>query len=149
MFIFISNNHYTTGILNFEYTGQSLAIIMQGIITVLVSIRIWSPPRVVSNQNKTILLNSKKTSLWKSGLIWLVGWLVFSDNSSAIDENLFLPIFFTDCKRWFGLVWWVLRHINLCRLFNAKSIFIQIVIFQTIQFSMTTQLNSLKHFYFK
>ena len=24
---------------------------------------------------------------------------------------------------WFGLVWWVLWHINLCRLFNAKSIF--------------------------
>ena len=22
-----------------------------------------------------------------------------------------------------GLVWWVLWHINLCRLFNAKSIF--------------------------
>ena len=24
---------------------------------------------------------------------------------------------------WFGLVCWVLWHINLCRLFNAKSIF--------------------------
>ena len=24
---------------------------------------------------------------------------------------------------WFGLVWWVLWHINLCRLFNAKSSF--------------------------
>ena len=24
---------------------------------------------------------------------------------------------------WFGLVWLVLRHINLCRLFNAKYIF--------------------------
>ena len=38
-----------------------------------------------------------------------------------------------------GLVVWVLWHINLCRLFNAKSIFIQIVLFQTIQFSMSTQ----------
>ena len=28
---------------------------------------------------------------------------------------------------WFGLVVWVLWHINLCRLFNAKCIFIQIV----------------------
>ena len=28
---------------------------------------------------------------------------------------------------WFGLVVWVLWHINLCRLFNAKSIFIQII----------------------
>ena len=26
-------------------------------------------------------------------------------------------------KVWFGLVWLVLWHINLCRLFNAKSSF--------------------------
>ena len=38
-----------------------------------------------------------------------------------------------------------LRHINLCRLFNAKSIFIQI--FQTIQFSMSTQFNYQKLFF--
>ena len=37
------------------------------------------------------------------------------------------------------LLAWVLWHINLCRLFNAKSIFIQIVLFQTIQFSISTQ----------
>ena len=36
-------------------------------------------------------------------------------------------------RRW--LVGWVLWHINLCRLFNAKSIFMQIVLFQKIQFS--------------
>ena len=30
-------------------------------------------------------------------------------------------------NEWFGLVGWVLWHINLCRLFNAKSIFMQIV----------------------
>ena len=42
-----------------------------------------------------------------------------------------------------------LWHINLCRLFNDKSIFIQIVLFQTIQFSMSTQFSSQKHFYFK
>ncbi len=34
---------------------------------------------------------------------------------------------------------WVLWHINYCRLFNVKSIFIQIVLFKTIQFSMSTQ----------
>ena len=47
------------------------------------------------------------------------------------------------------LVVWVLWHINLCRLFNAKSIFMKIVLFQTIQFSMSTQFNCQKHFYFK
>ena len=37
------------------------------------------------------------------------------------------------------MVVWVLWHINLCRLFNAKSIFIQkSVLFQTIQLSMST-----------
>ena len=34
-----------------------------------------------------------------------------------------------------------LWHINLCRLFNAKSILKQSVLFQTIQFSMSTQFN--------
>ena len=29
--------------------------------------------------------------------------------------------------RWFGLVCLVLWHINFCRLFNAKSIFMQII----------------------
>ena len=37
---------------------------------------------------------------------------------------------------------WVLWHINHCRLFNTKSIFMQIVLFQTIQFNMSTQFNS-------
>ena len=37
------------------------------------------------------------------------------------------------------LVVWVLWHINLCRLFNAKFIFMQIVLFQTIHFSMSKQ----------
>ena len=36
-------------------------------------------------------------------------------------------------------VGWVLWPINLCWLFNAKSIFIQSVLFQTIQFSKSTQ----------
>ena len=39
------------------------------------------------------------------------------------------------------LVGWVLSHINLCRLFNTKSIFMQKVKFQTNQFSMITQFN--------
>ena len=46
------------------------------------------------------------------GFVCLVGWLV---------------------------VVWVLWHINLCRLFNAKSIFMNILLFQTIQFHISTQ----------
>ena len=48
------------------------------------------------------------------------------------------------------LVVWVLWLINLCMLFNVKSIFIQIIssIFK-IQFSMSTQFKCQKHFYFK
>ena len=39
---------------------------------------------------------------------------------------------------------WVLWHINLCRLFNTKSIFIQInTSFQRIQFSLSRQFNSI------
>ena len=37
----------------------------------------------------------------------------------------------------------VLRHINLCRLCNVKSI-----LFQTIQFTIRRQFNCQKHFYF-
>ena len=47
------------------------------------------------------------------------------------------------------LVGWVLWHINLYKLFYAKSIFMHIVLFQTIQFSISTQFNYQKHFYFK
>ena len=40
------------------------------------------------------------------------------------------------------LVVWVLWHINLCRIFNAKSVFMKIVLFQTIstQFKCTYSL---------
>ena len=50
---------------------------------------------------------------------------------------------------------WVLWLIDLCRLFNAKSILMKIVLFQAIPFMISTQFkckNSLigkKHFYFK
>ena len=37
------------------------------------------------------------------------------------------------------LVVWVSRHINICKLFNAKSIFMKILLFQTIQLSVSTQ----------
>ena len=48
------------------------------------------------------------------------------------------------------LVAWVLWNINFCRLFNAKSIFIQIIssISNNSQ-SMNTQFNWQKHIYFK
>ena len=37
------------------------------------------------------------------------------------------------------VVGWVLRNINTCRWFNAKSIFMQMILFKKIQFSMSTQ----------
>ena len=43
---------------------------------------------------------------------------------------------------------WVLWHINLCRLFKAKSIFMKIVLIQTIQFSLSRQFKCEKYFYF-
>ena len=55
--------------------------------------------------------------------------------------------FKTFINKMFGLVCWVLWHINLCRLYNAKSILS--VLFKTIQFSISTQFNCQKHFYFK
>ena len=55
--------------------------------------------------------------------------------------------FKTGC--FFGGVVWVLCHINLCRLFNAKSIFMKIVLFQTIQFSISTQFKCKKTFLFE
>ena len=47
------------------------------------------------------------------------------------------------------VVGWVLWHINLCRLFNARSFFMQIVLFQTIQFCISTQLDCKKTFLFQ
>ena len=46
---------------------------------------------------------------------------------------------YLDVARELMVCWLVVRYINLCRLFNAKSIFIQIVLFQTIQFRISTQ----------
>ena len=48
------------------------------------------------------------------------------------------------------LVGWILWHINLCWLFNAKSIFIHInSSFKKIQFNISTQFNCQNYFYFK
>ena len=47
------------------------------------------------------------------------------------------------------LVGWVLWHINLWRLFNAKSIFMQIVLFKKIQFRVITQFICQKTFRFQ
>ena len=46
---------------------------------------------------------------------------------------------------WLGcsLVVRVLWHIKLCRLFNVKFIFMKIVLFQTIQFSISMQFSSI------
>ena len=44
---------------------------------------------------------------------------------------------------------WVLWHINLWRLYNVRSIFLQILLFHTIQFSISTRFNCQKCFYYK
>ena len=46
---------------------------------------------------------------------------------------------------------WVLWHINLCRLFHAKSIITQLFLFQTVSthFKYKYSLIDKKHFYFK
>ena len=43
------------------------------------------------------------------------------------------------------MVGWVLWHINFCRLFNAKSVFMKIVLFQTIRFRISTQFKCHHH----
>ena len=66
-------------------------------------------------------------------MVGCVYWLKLStlSNKHSIFSNCFKSIRLVGCL---GL--W---HINLCRLFNAKSIFMKIVLFQTIQFSISTQ----------
>ena len=65
------------------------------------------------------------------------------------NKDYFISVTEHVCQSW-RLVGWVLWHINVCQLFNAKSIFMQIVSsISTIQFSMSTQFVCQKHFYFK
>ena len=70
------------------------------------------------------------------------------NDADYYEENHVADHFIFRKKQVCWLVVGVLWHINLCKLFNAKSIFMQIVLFQTIQFSMSTQFNCQKHFYF-
>ena len=53
-------------------------------------------------------------------------------------QTFFFFTSFFQC-RCFSFVLVGLSHINLCRLFNTKSIFMQIILFQTIQFRISTQ----------
>ena len=67
--------------------------------------------------------------------VWRVecSFITVTPRASISTERLFVLF-------WFGLFLW---HINHCWLFNAKSIFIyKIVLFQTIQFSISTQVSS-------
>ena len=69
----------------------------------------------------------------------------FSRRIQSPSDTNTLFVFIVYFVRLVGFLW----HINLCRLFNAKSIFMQIVIFQTVQFSMSTQFICQKYFYFE
>ena len=83
-----------------------------------------------------------------SSKIWtrVNNFISYDDNRYAM-RSLTLSIYVSVCLCLFV---WVLWHINLCTLFNAKSIFIQInSFFQTIQVSKSTQFNCQKRFYFK
>ena len=87
---------------------------------------------------------------------------IMDEFSSNIIANILIPIECFIVRTWFEwlvyrtcnflLIWlfvWILWHINLCRLFNAKSIFMKIVLFQTIQFSIRTQFKCEKTFLFQ
>ena len=57
--------------------------------------------------------------------------VIFYESMNEYKVWLYL---FNDISTFVGcLVCLVLWHINLCKLFNAKSIFMKIVLFQTIQ----------------
>ena len=78
----------------------------------------WIPPPQQNNLNILWLLTKSFAHFNISS------WFAYSSGAHTLSARL---------------VGWFLWHINLCRLFNAKSIFMQIVLFQTIQFSTSTQ----------
>ena len=64
-------------------------------------------------------------------------------------KGIYIGMYVCVCVCVCSLVVWVLRHINPCRLFNVKSIFMKIVQFQTVQFSISTQFKCDKNSYFQ
>ena len=80
---------------------------------------------------------------WHSNHWWLCYTTLVSQLSESLDilllsSSLKSSVFSDERKRVGWLIVWGLWHINLCRLFNAKFIFMQIVLFQTIQFRIST-----------
>ena len=106
----------------------------------------------MSEQIKNVFINPSARVEFDTRAIFLAdfNWFEFSYPKSGCQTKVKEPVCPTICSlvEGFGLGW-VLWHINLCRLFNVKSIFIHSsILFQTIQFSMNTQFNCQKHFYF-
>ena len=66
-----------------------------------------------------------------SYLNWWFGFMAHQPLEVIYVKSIFIHI------SW--LVVWVLWYINLCRLFNAESIFMKILLLQTIQFSICMQ----------
>ena len=89
----------------------------------------WLVGHIFRHINPCWLFNSK-SSLYKHILHQVI-------SPNTWDCRICWKHFYRMVISW--LVVWVLWHINLCRLFNAKSIFIKIVLFQTIQFRISTQ----------
>ena len=62
--------------------------------------------------------------------VFIYTWIINLEKAISLRNYVESRLFNLSC--WLvGLVLW---HINLCSLFNAKSIFMKIVLFQTIQF---------------
>ena len=63
---------------------------------------------------------------------------LFNDQSPFVGYLMLKPSLYRNIRLVGWLVVWVLQHIHFFRLFNAKSIFMRILLFQTIQFSIST-----------
>ena len=100
------------------------------------------------------LLVKNFEKLYKTTEYWLLNYII-QQEKSKMSLVLFLIINILNCSCNSNIQWFPFSDFRLvrfsdistivgCRLFNAKSIFMQkTVLFQSIQFSISTQLNSI------
>ena len=116
------NSFYT------EVLGRALLLSLDcSILPLILTLKCWVLSKVASS-----------TIFWVFGVTRpgiephssrpLVNTLFFFEELERVTVKIFFKAQESVCegKSWFGLFVWVLCHVNLCRLFNAKSIFIQI-----------------------
>ena len=108
---------------------------------------LWAIDAVINFSN---LLYRMVNSTDQVILCFFIDWLIFNGMSTHLGflcprlGIVFIVRSYLHflCRCFLRSLVWVLWHINLCGLSNAKSIFMQkSVLFQTIQFSMSTQFN--------